>query len=426
MSPEDTKLFADKTIEVFYFWAGVLMWIIHVGFLAYEAGVSRRKNVLMTMMKNLLTLAVVTPTFFLFGWWIYYAFNNGLIPDPAAAKDALPWAAKMGPNLKDNVTGVFWFAFVLFAFTTASIMSGAVIERIQLGAYLVLAIILGSVVWIMGASWGWHPSGWLYKKLAFHDWGAGGCVHTVAAMFTLGVLINLGPRIGRFDREGRVQEIPPHNMPMTMVGLMLIFTGFYAFYGACAIYQPTGQWISIYETPMTLSSVAFTVTMGFAGGVVAAFLVSKGDPYWTISGGLAGMISIASGVDMYHPALGYLLGMIGAFICVLLGKLLEKLQIDDAVGAVAVHGGAGLWSMLALGIFASGYPQHDKFTSLQAQLIGIAVMAALGFIPGYLCSLALKSANLLRVPEKDEIEGLDLAELQMDGLVPAGTAQDKT
>ena len=426
MSPEDTKLFADKTIEVFYFWSGVLMWIIHVGFLAYEAGVSRRKNVLMTMMKNLLTLAVVTPTFFLLGWWIYAAFTNGLIPDfdSKTAQDALPWSANMGPNMKDNLTGVFWFAFVMFAFTTASIMSGAVIERIQLGAYLVLAAILGSVVWIMGASWGWHPEGWLYQKLAFHDWGAGGCVHTVAAMFTLGVLFNLGPRIGRFDDNGKPQQIPPHNLPLTMVGLMLIFTGFYAFYAACAIYKPTGPWMSIYDTPMTLGSVAFTVTMGFSGGVVAAFIVAKGDPYWTISGGLAGMISIASGVDIYHPALGYLIAMIGAVIAVKFGALLEKMKVDDAVGAVAVHGGAGLWSMLAVGIFASGYPQHDKFTSIQAQLIGIVVMAALGFIPGYTISFIMKKLNLLRVPREDEIEGLDLSELEMDGLVPAGSSQE--
>ena len=148
------------------------MWLIHVGFMAYEAGVTRRKNVLMTMMKNLLTCAVVTPTFFLFGWWIYYAFPHGFVPVASeAANAALPWSAHMGPNLQDNITGVFWVAFLLFSFTTASIMSGAVIERIHLGAYLFLAAVLGSVVWILAASWGWSASGWLYTKFGFHDWG---------------------------------------------------------------------------------------------------------------------------------------------------------------------------------------------------------------------------------------------------------------
>ena len=143
----DARLFAEKTIETFYFWTGVLMWLIHAGFMIYEAGVARQKNVLMTMMKNLLTCAVITPTFFLFGWWIYYAFQGGVVPDTgAAAGAALPWSDAMGPNLGDNITGVFWFAFLLFSFTTGSIMSGAVIERIRLGAYLLLAMILGSVL----------------------------------------------------------------------------------------------------------------------------------------------------------------------------------------------------------------------------------------------------------------------------------------
>ena len=421
MSPDDIKLFADKTIETFYFGTGVLMWLIHVGFMAYEAGVTRRKNVLMTMMKNLLTCAVVAPTFFLFGWWIYYAFPNGIVPVASeAANAALPWSANMGPNLGDNITGVFWFAFLMFSFTTASIMSGALIERIHLGAYLILATVLGSVVWILAAAWGWSESGWLYTKFGFHDWGAGGCVHTVAAFFTLGVLLNLGPRLGKYDAQGNPQVILPHNLPLTMLGLMLIFTGFYAFYAACAVFQPGGPWLSIYLTPMTLSSLAFTATMGFAGGAMGAFVASRGEPFWTISGGLAGMISIASGIDLYHPGLGYLIGFAGGVIAVWLGNYVERKGIDDAVGAFAVHGGAGVWSMLAMGIFASGYPQHTQATSLVGQLVGIAVMANIGFWPGYLLSLALKKKSLLRVRAEDERMGLDIADLGIEGVVPDG------
>ena len=429
----DARLFAEKTIETFYFWTGVLMWLIHAGFMIYEAGVARQKNVLMTMMKNLLTCAVITPTFFLFGWWIYYAFQGGVVPDTGAdAVAALPWSNAMGPNLGDNITGVFWFAFLLFSFTTGSIMSGAVIERIRLGAYLLLAMILGSVVWILAAAWGWSSGAWLYTEYGFHDWGAGGCVHTVAAAFTLGVLLNLGPRIGKYDDQGRPLVIPPHNLPMTMLGLMLIFTGFYAFYAACAVFQVAEPgadpepWRSIYGTPMTLGSLAFTVTMGFAGGAMGAFITSKGDPYWTISGGLAGMISIASGVDVYHPALGYLIGFAGGALAVFVGNRLERRGIDDAVGAIAVHGGAGVWSMLAMGLFASGYPQHEILSSLKGQLIGIAVMIGVGFVPGYLISLGLKRFGLLRVSREVELAGLDLAELGIEGVVPAGVIGEKT
>ncbi len=414
----DVRLFAEKTIETFYFWTGVLMWLIHAGFMIYEAGVARQKNVLMTMMKNLLTCAVITPTFFLFGWWIYYAFQGGWIPVVTeASSSALPWSESMGPNLGDNITGVFWFAFLLFSFTTASIMSGAAIERIRLGAYLLLAMILGSVVWILAAAWGWSDGAWLYTRFGFHDWGAGGCVHTVAAAFTLGVLLNLGPRLGKYDEQGRPVSIPPHNLPLTMLGLMLIFTGFYAFYAACAVFgiaeagADPEPWRSIYGTPMTLGSLAFTVTMGFAGGVMGAFIVSKGDPYWTISGGLAGMISIASGVDVYHPALGYLVGFGGGALVVWVGNRLERCGIDDAVGAIAVHGGAGVWSMLAMGLLASGYPQHQNVTSLSGQLVGIAVMIGVGFVPGYLISLGLNRCGVLRVSREVELAGLDVAEL---------------
>ncbi len=414
----DVRLFAEKTIETFYFWTGVLMWLIHAGFMIYEAGVARQKNVLMTMMKNLLTCAVITPTFFLFGWWIYYAFQGGWIPVVTEASSAaLPWSESMGPNLGDNITGVFWFAFLLFSFTTASIMSGAAIERIRLGAYLLLAMILGSVVWILAAAWGWSDGAWLYTRFGFHDWGAGGCVHTVAAAFTLGVLLNLGPRLGKYDEQGRPVSIPPHNLPLTMLGLMLIFTGFYAFYAACAVFgiaeagADPEPWRSIYGTPMTLGSLAFTVTMGFAGGVMGAFIVSKGDPYWTISGGLAGMISIASGVDVYHPALGYLVGFGGGALVVWVGNRLERCGIDDAVGAIAVHGGAGVWSMLAMGLLASGYPQHQNVTSLSGQLVGIAVMIGVGFVPGYLISLGLNRCGVLRVSREVELAGLDVAEL---------------
>tara|TARA_B100000029_G_C17513541_1_gene937205 strand:+ start:234 stop:1532 length:1299 start_codon:yes stop_codon:yes gene_type:complete len=429
----DARLFAEKTIETFYFWTGVLMWLIHAGFMIYEAGVARQNNVLMTMMKNLLTCAVITPTFFLFGWWIYYAFPGGVLPDNGPmAKAALPWSEQMGPNLGDNITGVFWFAFLLFSFTTGSILSGAVIERIRLGAYLLLAMVLGSAVWVLAAAWGWSSEAWLYTEFGFHDWGAGGCVHTVAAAFTLGVLLNLGSRIGKYDDQGRPVTIPPHNLPMTMLGLMLIFTGFYAFYAACAVFQVAEPgadpepWRSIYGTPMTLGSLAFTVTMGFAGGAMGAFISSRGDPYWTISGGLAGMISIASGVDVYHPALGYLIGFAGGALVVFVGNRLERCGIDDAVGAIAVHGGAGVWSMLAMGVFASGYPQHEHFSSLQGQVVGIAVMIGVGFVPGYGISWVLHRCGVLRVSREAELAGLDISELGIEGVVPAGRVVEGT
>jgi ammonia channel protein AmtB len=149
-------------MEAYYWWCTAIMVLIHAGFLAYEMGASRSKNVLATGIKNILAFAFIVPTFFFFGWWIYLAFPNGFMPIEAG--DAgLPWAATMGPNLTDNATGVFWAAFVLFAATTASIFSGAVLERIRISSFVILAVILGSFAWILAAAWGWHPQGWLLK-----------------------------------------------------------------------------------------------------------------------------------------------------------------------------------------------------------------------------------------------------------------------
>ena len=139
--------------EIFYWWCTALMIAIHAGFLAYEMGASRVKNVLASGIKNILAFAFMVPTFYFFGWYIYLAFYNGLIPAADGAA-GLPWDMSMGPNLADNATGIFWAAFTLFAATTASIFSGAVIERIQTAGFLILAILLGSVVWILGGAWG--------------------------------------------------------------------------------------------------------------------------------------------------------------------------------------------------------------------------------------------------------------------------------
>jgi ammonia channel protein AmtB len=370
-------------------------------------GASRKKNVLASGIKNILAVAFIIPTFFFFGWWIYLAFPGGLTIAEAAA-DGLPWAQKMGPNLADNATGIFWGAFVLFAATTASIMSGAVIERIRMTGFIILAILLGSVVWILGASWGWHPTGWLTTEFGFHDVGAAGCVHLIAGAFALGVLINLGPRIGKFNPDGTANVLTGHNMPMTIIGLMLIIVGFFGFLGGCIIYVNGGQWTNIYGQPATLSAFAFNTLMGFAGGIIGAWVKTR-DPFWMMSGGLIGIISAASGLDLWYPPLAFALGFFGGVTAPIVAAVLEKLRIDDAVGAVAVHGYAGFWGVLAVGLFASGYPNMNDMppVSLQGQFVGGVVLAALGFFPGYLVSLLLNVLGLLRVPPSSEILGLD-------------------
>jgi ammonium transporter, Amt family len=418
------QLTRDSAIlgEQFYFFTVVLMWLIHAGFMSYEAGAARRKNVMATAMKNILTIAVVTPTFYYVGWWIYNCNQPGLPIGPnssdfssVACQGGIPWSDAFGPNLTNNINLIFFLAFLLFSWTTASIMSGAIIERARLSAYLVLAAILGSVVWILDAAWGWSAGGWLTLRFGFHDSIASGVVHGVAGAFALGVLFNLGPRIGKYTKEGLTRAFRPHNLHLTALGLMLIFTGFYGFYAACLVIASTTfpGWANIYLSPTTLGSITMVITFGFAGGFTGGYFASRGDPFWTISGGLAGVIGVSAGADVYAPTMAYLISILTAVLVVYAGNWMEtKMRVDDAVGAVAVHGVAGFLGMLWVGIFAAGYPTgiNNVESSIGGQLMGMMTFLPLGFLSGWIASFVLKRLNLLRVPPEVELEGLDLVE----------------
>jgi ammonium transporter, Amt family len=423
--------------EQYYFFTVVLMWLIHCGFMSYETGIARKKNALATAMKNILTIAVVTPTFYYFGWWIYNCNQPGLPIGPnssdftaAACQGGIPWSDAFGPNLTNNINLVFFLAFLLFSWTTASIMSGAIIERARLTAYLLLACMLGSVVWILDAAWGWSAGGWLTLRFGFHDSIASGVVHGVAGAFTLGVLFQLGPRIGKYTREGLARQFRPHNLHMTLLGLMLIFTGFYAFYAACLVIASTAfpGWANIYLSPTTLGTIAMIITFGFAGGFTGGYFASRGDPFWTVSGGLAGVISVSAGADVYAPTLGYLIAMASAAMVVYIGNWIEKsMRVDDAVGAVAVHGAAGFLGMLWVGVFAAGYPTgvNNVDSSIGGQLMGMATFLPLGFLTGYYMSWVMKKLNILRVPPEVELMGLDVAEYEPNLYLPEVAAAEE-
>jgi Amt family ammonium transporter len=424
--------------EQFYFWTVVVMWLIHVGFMTYEAGSVRRKNVMATAMKNILTIAAVTPTMYYIGWWIYNCNQPGfppIGPTPEAGGDftsgicgaGIPWSDALGPNLTDNINLIFFLAFTLFSWTTASIMSGATLERIRLSSYLLLAALLGSVVWMLDAAWGWSAGGWLTLRFGFHDAIASMVVHGVAGFFALGVIFNLGPRIGKYTREGLTRTFRPQNIHMSLMGLMLIFTGFYGFYAACLVIASTAfpGWANIYLSPTTLGSIAMIITFGFAGGFTGGYFVSKGDPFWTVSGGLAGVIGVSAGADVYAPMLGFLLAAVTAVLTYWCAMWLERqMRVDDVVGAISVHGFAGLLGVLWVGIFAAGYPTglNNVESGIGGQLMGIATFVPLAFLTGWFASWVLKKLNLLRVPPEVELEGLDVGEYLEDLYLPENAA----
>jgi ammonium transporter, Amt family len=423
----------------FYYWVTVvMMFLIHVGFCMYEVGVSRTRNHLHTLMKNTMLIPLVTITFFLFGWWIYWAFPNGpfiyqgkgLILDGATgANQYLPWSPKMGPNLQDHITGVFWAAFLLFSWTVASIVSGSLIERVKSGAFWIIAVMIGSVTWVIDAAWGWHFDGWMVKLLGYHDAYASGVIHAIGGGTALGVLIVLGPRLGRFAADGTPREFVPQNQWLITIGLFLIYTGFWGFYAACNVPiispeliagQITGStWsaTTIYLTPTTLSGITFNFLMSLSGGLMAAYIVSKGNPFWTYSGGLAGVITASAGNDLYHPIQAFFIGGIGIYIAYYLHYWVERrFKIDDAVGAVAVHGYCGFLGCVIAGFLLWGYPSspYEGYAAVNPignAIGGVIMFLVLGFIPGWVIAKILDGMGLLRVPRQVELMGLDFKSL---------------
>jgi Amt family ammonium transporter len=416
----------------FYYWVTVVfMFLIHVGFCMYEVGASRRRNHMHTLMKNTMLIPLVTITFFFFGWWIYWAFPNGpwiyegkgLILDSAAPN--APTSPTMGTNLSDHLTGVFWAAFLLFSWTAASIVSGAVIERIRSGAFWIIAVMIGSVTWIIDAAWGWHFDGWMVKLLGYHDAYASGVIHAIAGGTALGVLVVLGPRLGRFTADGTPRVFVPHNPWLVTIGLFLIYTGFWGFYAACNVPiispegiggQITGEtWTAttIYLTPTTLSAITVNFLMSLSGGLLVGYLVSKGDGFWTYSGGLAGIITASAGNDLYHPIQALFIGGIGTWLAYKLHYWVEKqFKIDDAVGAVAVHGYAGFIGLVICGFVLWGYPSspYEGYATVNplGNTIGAVIMFfVLGYVPAWIVAKILDGMGLLRVPREVELMGLD-------------------
>jgi len=438
----DNELSALVTIFTeFYYWITVvLMFLIHIGFCMYEVGVSRHKNHLHTLMKNTMLIPLVTVTWFFFGWWIYWAFVNGpwigtsimdgnsglQLGGGFGANDfANPLNPLMGINLGDHISGVFWAAFLLFSWTAASIVSGAVIERIRISAFGILAIAIGSVFWSIDASWGWHFDGWMVKILGYHDAYASGVIHAVCGGFALGVLAVLGPRIGKFASDGTPRNIGPRNPWLVAIGLFLIYTGFWGFYAACNIpifdlgpeYGMEGVTYftatNIYLTPTTLSGITMNFLLSLSGGLLAGYWISKGDPFWTYSSGLAGIITSSAGNDLYHPLQAMIIAAIGVYVAYKMHFWVERrFKIDDAVGAVAVHGYAGVVGLVICGFVLWGYPSsgYEGYAAINpiGMIIGAIIMfGVLGFLPGWIIAKILHSMGKLRIPHEVELAGMD-------------------
>jgi ammonia channel protein AmtB len=268
----------------------------------------------------------------------------------------------------------------------------------------------------------------MVKFLGYHDAYASGVIHAIAGGYALGVIAVLGPRIGKFAKDGTPRDIPPHNPWMLTIGIFLIYTGFWGFYAACnvPVISPEGiggqitgtTWTAtnIYLAPTSLSGITFNFLMSLSGGLMAAYVVSKGDAFWTFSGGLAGVITASAGNDLYHPVQAMLIAAVGVVIVYRLHFWVERrFKLDDAVGAVAVHGYAGFVGLIIAGFVLWGAPSspYEGYATVNplGQFIGAMIMFfGLGFLPAFAVSKIQAAMGVLRIPEEVELEGLDYAE----------------
>ncbi|HEY9117736.1 MAG TPA: ammonium transporter, partial [Roseivirga sp.] len=374
MTPEEQAI-ANGLFTANNIWmmlATALVFIMHLGFAGVEAGFGQAKNTVNILFKNTLTPIIGILTFFICGFGLMYpgfetpgwfAFGGWFLNLPANG------------TTFDYASGgyTYWTDFLfqaMFAATAATIVSGAVAERIKISSYLVFTLIFVGIVYPIVGSWKW--GGGALDDLGFYDFAGSTLVHSVGGWAALAGIILLGPRKGKFI-DGKSNDLPGSNVSLAVIGVFLLWLGWFGFNGGSVLSAD----------PATTSFVLLTTCLAAcAGGIGAgatAYLVSKKlDLGMVLNGILAGLVGITAGADVINPAPALLVGLIAGIIVVLAALLLVKLKLDDVVGAIPVHLFCGVWGTLAVGIFSVN-PEHTFLN----QLIGVAVCGAAAFIGAF-------------------------------------------
>jgi Amt family ammonium transporter len=386
--------------HVDWFWtviAACLVFFMQAGFAFVEAGMVRAKNLINIMMKNLADLSIGTLGFWAIGFGLMFSGDVfEFFPNP----DVNSYGAD--PN------GMYAFMFfqAVFAATAATIVSGAMAERTKFGAYLVFSVLITSVIYPISGSWVWgglwHGGGWL-ENMGFVDFAGSTVVHSVGGWAALAAAIVLGPRLGKFNKDGSANALPAHNMGMATLGMLILWLGWFGFNAGSTTAMDGGSF----------ARVAFITTLGAASGSLVAMFTNWSffrypDLSMTINGALAGLVSITAGCYTMTPLGAIAAGGIGGAIVIFSILGLQKLRIDDPVGAVSVHGVCGAWGTLACAIPILCRP--GEAASLVTQLAGIGAVFLFVFSASLIMFLTIKKTIGLRVTEEEELKGLDIFE----------------
>ena len=402
---ESTALFTANNVWMMVCTA--LVFFMHLGFSFLEIGLTRQKNTINILFKNFFIITIGLLLYAIGGFNLMYpGFEEGAAGFFKFAGFGI--AAPEGGMTAAYADGgyTWWTDFLfqgMFAATAATIVSGAVAERIKLTSFMLFSIIYVGLVYPIIGAWKW--GGGFLDGMGFYDFAGSTLVHSVGGWAALVAIVLLGARIGRFDKNGKPLAIPGHNLPLAAAGVLILWLGWFGFNGGSVLSA---------DPALTSLTLVTTCLAAAAGGVSSAIfsnvLYKNFDLTMFMNGVLGGLVGITAGADQMSPMDAVLIGAIAGVIIVLGVALIDKLRLDDPVGAVAVHLICGIWGTLAVGLFGE-MAGLDQFL---IQLAGVGIVGAFSVICSFAILIPIKATMGLRVDKEEELKGLDLAEHGMD------------
>ncbi|MDR5902810.1 ammonium transporter [Halomonas icarae] len=396
-------------LDTFYFLiCGVLVMWMAAGFAMLEAGLVRAKNTAEILTKNIALFAIACTLYLLVGYHIMYASpDGGILPSIGGllgSENGVDAVLAGGDDAPYYAMRADYFFQVVFVATAMSIVSGAVAERMKLWAFLAFAVVMTGLIYPVSGYWTWG-GGWL-SAAGFSDYAGSGIVHMAGAAAALAGVLVLGPRKGKYGRDGSVYAIPGANLPLATLGTFILWMGWFGFNGGSELK------ISDVASANNVAQVLVNTNAAAAGGVIAALIVAKlwfrkADLTMTLNGALAGLVAITAEPLAPTAPGAALIGAVGGAIVIAAIVALDKLKIDDPVGAISVHGVVGIWGLLAV-------PLSNGGASIGAQLLGIVGIFAWVFLTSLGVWSLLKALIGIRVSEEEEYAGVDLAECGME------------
>ncbi|WP_456268954.1 ammonium transporter [Kushneria sp. AK178] len=395
-------------LDTFYFLiCGALVLWMAAGFSMLEAGMVRAKNTTEILTKNMALFAIASTMYMLIGYHIVYLGDGGsILPDFGfliGAENSVDGVLSSGGDTYYAARSDFFFQ-VVFVATAMSIVSGAVAERMKLWSFLLFAVFMTGLIYPVQAYWSW--GGGFLDEAGFSDYAGSGIVHLCGAAAALAGVLVLGPRKGKYGKNGAINAIPGANMPLATLGTFILWLGWLGFNGGSELK------LSDISSANAVAQVFANTNAAASGGVIAALILArlwfrKADLTMGLNGALAGLVAITAGPSAPSILAATLVGAVGGLLVVFAIVALDKLRIDDPVGAISVHGVVGIWGLLAV-------PLTDDAAGFSAQLLGMAVIFIWTFGASLAVWLVIRLVMGLRVSEEEEYEGVDVAECGLE------------